>query len=50
MNYWHMMVHPSDQDSVSPKEVKTILEDHGVIGMGDSWDNDRGQPTGLKMK
>lgn len=48
MNYWHMMVHPSDQESVSPKEVKSILKNHGIIGMGDSWDNDRGQPDRFK--
>ncbi|KAK3604966.1 hypothetical protein CHS0354_000630 [Potamilus streckersoni] len=39
MNYWHMQMHPSDENWGGEREV---LEKHSLIGMGD-WDEGKGQ-------
>lgn len=44
MNFWHMQLHPSDSQAVNRDEVKRILLEKGVIGLGVQWENDRGQP------
>ena len=44
MNFWHMQLHPSDSQAVNRDEVKRILLEKGVIGLGVQWENDKGQP------
>ena len=44
MNFWHMQLHPGDREAVNRNEVKKILKEKGVIGLGDQWPNDGGQP------
>ncbi|AUX89188.1 AAA family ATPase [Acinetobacter lwoffii] len=44
MNFWHMQIHPSDKEAVNRTEAKRILLENGVIGLGNQWPNDRGQP------
>ncbi len=44
MNFWHMQLHPSDSQAINRDEVKRILLEKGVIGLGVQWENDRGQP------
>ena len=39
-----MQLHPSDSQAVNRDEVKRILLEKGVIGLGVQWENDRGQP------
>ena len=41
MNYWHIQLHPSDSSTVDRKSALDIIQNHQIIGMGDSWDNDR---------
>ena len=52
MNYWHIQLHPSDQSQVNREDAYNILNNKNVIGMGEDWENDRGQPdkfrNGLK--
>lgn len=48
MNYWHIQLHPSDQETITTEVVKKILNENKIIGMGDSWENDRGQPDKFK--
>ena len=48
MNYWHIQLHPSDSSTVDRKRALDIIQNHQIIGMGDSWDNDRGQPEKFK--
>ncbi|NUG65894.1 AAA family ATPase [Acinetobacter bereziniae] len=44
MNFWHMQLHPSDSQAVNRDEVKRILLEKGIIGLGVQWENDKGQP------
>ena len=39
-----MQLHPGDREAVNRNEVKKILKEKGVIGLGDQWPNDGGQP------
>ena len=39
-----MQLHPSDSQAVNRDEVKRILLEKGVIGLGVQWENDKGQP------
>ena len=48
MNYWHMQLHPNDKNAYTPEEILQIIKDKGVIGMGESWDNDKRQPEHFK--
>ena len=48
MNYWHMQLHPNDKDGVDFNGILKILEDYKVIGMGESWENDKDQPKVFK--
>lgn len=48
MNFWHMQIHPSDKEAVNRSEAKRILLENGVIGLGNQWPNDRGQPQKFK--
>src|SRR5690554_2773881 len=47
MNFWHMQLHPGTEGrgSYSRADIKEILEKENVIGMGNEWDKDRGQPN-----
>lgn len=45
MNFWHIQIHPSDSTTVNRERALEIIKNYGVIGMGESWNNDRGQPT-----
>jgi 5-methylcytosine-specific restriction protein B len=38
MNYWHIQLHPDDNDTISPKVVTKIINEKQVIGIGE-WDN-----------
>lgn len=43
MNYWHMQLHPSDNNYFNTAKVKRILEEKSLIGLGDEdkiWDTD----------
>lgn len=42
MKFWHMQLHPTG-DSIDRNGVMDVLR-KGVVGMGDRWDNDGGQP------
>ena len=44
MNFWNIQLDPGD-DKLSFKELKKIVEEFSVIGMGDQWKNDRGAPN-----
>ncbi|WP_194240559.1 hypothetical protein [Acinetobacter portensis] len=48
MNFWHMQIHPSDKEAVNRSEAKRIILESGVIGLGNQWPNDRGQPQKFK--
>ncbi|WP_254633715.1 AAA family ATPase [Acinetobacter bereziniae] len=39
-----MQLHPSDSQAVNRDEVKRILLEKGIIGLGVQWENDKGQP------
>lgn len=42
--FWHMQLHPGSNSSFSREDVIKILKQYGVVGMGEAWDNDGGQP------
>ena len=42
--FWHMQLHPGSDSQFSQEDVLKILKQYGVVGMGETWDNDRGQP------
>ena len=44
MNFWHIQLDPGKKKLTS-EELKKIVEDYSVIGMGDQWDNDGGAPN-----
>lgn len=44
MNFWHMQLHPGDHRKVNREDVKKILIGKSIIGIGEQWENDRGQP------
>lgn len=44
MNFWHMQLHPDDQSEITRQDALEIIEKRKMIGMGRSWENDRGQP------
>ncbi|MDR1436480.1 MAG: AAA family ATPase, partial [Candidatus Symbiothrix sp.] len=44
MNFWHMQLHPNNH-SMDKKEILRYVKELGVIGMGERWENDKGQPT-----
>lgn len=47
MNYWNMQLHPGDA-KMNLNEIKKLVEENLVIGMGDEWENDGGQPAQFK--
>jgi 5-methylcytosine-specific restriction enzyme B len=47
MKFWNMQLHPDDKASFGLNSFKRVLEDN-IIGMGESWDNDGGQPNSFK--
>ena len=42
--FWHMQLHPGSDSQFSQEDVLKILRQYGVVGMGEAWDNDGGQP------
>ena len=42
--FWHMQLHPGSNSSFSQEDVLKILNRYGVVGMGEAWENDNGQP------
>ena len=42
--FWHMQLHPGSDSQFSQEDVLKILKQYGVVGMGEAWENDRGQP------
>lgn len=44
MNFWHMQLHPDDRGRISPQIIANILNDVGVIGLGD-WEEGETQRT-----
>lgn len=47
MNIWHMQIHPND-NSWPMEKIKELVETKSVIGMGDTWENDRHAPQRFK--
>lgn len=47
MNIWHMQIHPND-NSWPMEKIKDLVEIKSVIGMGNTWDNDRNAPQRFK--
>lgn len=43
MNYWHLQMHPSNSGKFKKETLVSILEQKGVIGMGDAWNNKNGE-------
>ena len=43
MNYWHLQMHPSNSGKFRKETLVAILEEKGVIGMGESWENKNGE-------
>lgn len=46
-NFWQMQIHPGKRE-MSIKEIRDIVENHSVIGMGDGWENDGNAPQRFK--
>lgn len=42
--FWHMQLHPGSDSSFSQEDVLKILRQYAVVGMGEAWENDGGQP------
>lgn len=42
--FWHMQLHPGSNSSFSQEDVLKILRQYAVVGMGEAWENDGGQP------
>ena len=42
--FWHMQLHPGSDSQFSQDDVLKILRQYAVVGMGEAWDNDGGQP------
>lgn len=47
MNFWHMQLHPDEPDW-SREDIFNLVRVHGVIGLGEHWEGDRGQPNAFK--
>jgi DNA replication protein DnaC len=47
MNYWHIQLHPNDRKNFTDDEFDNIVQS-SIIGMGDEWENDKGQPDHFK--
>lgn len=44
MNFWNMQLHPNDKKEFGLNDFNSVLT-NSVIGMGDKWENDGGQPS-----
>ena len=42
--FWHMQIHQGSNPPFSRENVLKILNRYGVVGMGEAWENDGGQP------
>ncbi|PQB07552.1 restriction endonuclease [Polaribacter filamentus] len=43
MNYWHLQMHPSNRGKFKKEKLIQILQEKEVIGMGESWTNQKGE-------
>lgn len=43
MKHWHLQMHPSDNRKFNKDKLVQILEEKEVIGMGESWTNQKGE-------
>ena len=43
MTYWHIQLHPGDS-SWKKEDILRIVTEYQYIGLGDKWENDKGQP------
>lgn len=43
MNYWHLQMHPSNRGKFKKEKIVQILKEKEVIGMGESWTNQKGE-------
>lgn len=43
MNYWHLQMHPSNSGKFNKEKLLQILQEKEVIGMGESWVNQKGE-------
>ena len=48
--FWHMQLHPNKSGEFTRDMVLSMLNDHKLVGMGEVWDNDRGQPNIFKER
>lgn len=48
MNYWHMQLHQGGSSPLNNEDIFSILDNHAIIGMSSSWENDNGQPERFK--
>ena len=44
INFWHIQLHPDDRANFSPEVVLRLLNEQSIIGIGEGWENDGGQP------
>ena len=47
-NFWHIQLHPNNRADYSRDDIFKIVSDNQIIGMGESWDKDGGQPNHFK--
>ena len=50
MTYWHMQLHPNNSVKFDEDKVWEILWNTNTIGMGESWENDKGAPDIFKKE
>ncbi len=48
MGYWHMQLHPNDLSNYTREDILGLVKNEGVIGIGESWIGDHGQPSNFK--
>ena len=44
VHFWHMQLHPTNNEQLSRENVLKLISEYGEIGMGREWNNDGGQP------
>jgi DNA polymerase III delta prime subunit len=49
MNYWHLQMHPSNRGKFKKEKLIRILQNKEVIGMGESWTNQKGEEVSDPM-
>ncbi len=48
MEFWNMQLHPNDRTKFPPEKLRKLLQDKEIIGIGEEWKNDHGQPDHFK--